>query len=102
MGFFDSLNGGLETFFKELGKSKRLNSNRRYQQFKELEATPFLLDSNYLLELADGANQQEYDILMDYLYRFNNHPVGEEDHLNILGISSYKEVENKLIDRKWR
>jgi hypothetical protein len=102
MGFFDVLNGGIENIFKEAAKSKRLKANRRYNQFKELEHTPFLLDSGYLLELTEGANALECDSILDYLYRFNNQSTGEDEYLNILGIESYRSVEQKIIDRKWK
>ena len=106
MSFFEALNGGLESMFKELSQNKRLKEKRRTGQFMELESTPFLLDSSYLLELTEGANQTECDSILDYLYRFNNLEImdddGEADHLNILGIDSYKQLEQKIIDRKWK
>jgi hypothetical protein len=102
MGFFDVLNGGIENLFREAAKSKRLKENRRYNQFKELEHTPFLLDSAYLLELTEGANTMECDVVLDYLYRFNNQAIGEDEHLNILGIESYRSIEQKIIDRRWK
>jgi hypothetical protein len=102
MGFFDALNGGLETMFQEIGKSKKLRARQRDDKLKVLETTPFLLDSAYLLDIADGANKQEGDLILDYLYRFHNQPTGEEEYLNILGIESYREVENKIINKRWK
>jgi hypothetical protein len=103
VGFFDALNGGLETMFKEISKSKRLKNNRRQGYLEYLQnEQQFLVDSSFLLELADGANKEETDIILDYMYRFNNRKVGEEDHLNILGIDSYKEVENQIINKRWK
>lgn len=103
MGFFDALNGGLQTMFSELSKSKRMKDNRRQGYLEYLQQEQhFLVDSSFLLELADGANKQEQDLILDYMYRFNNQKVGEEDYLNILGIESYKEVENKIIQGRWK
>jgi hypothetical protein len=102
MGFFDVLNGGVENFFRELSKSKKLKDRQRDDKLTVLETTPFLLDSAYLLDMVDGANKQEGDLILDYLYRFNNQKVGEEEYLNILGIESYREVESKIIDKRWK
>jgi hypothetical protein len=103
MGFFDFLNSNVEMMFKEVSKSKRLQNNRRQGWLDYLQQEQhFLVDSNFLLELTDGANQQEQDLILDYLYRFHNKTIGEEDHLNILGIDSYKEVENKIIQGRWK
>jgi hypothetical protein len=102
MGFFDVLNGGVENFFRELSKSKKLKDRQRGDKLKVLETTPFLLDSAYLLDMVDGANKYEGDLILDYLYRFNNQKVGEEEYLNILGIESYREVESKIIDKRWK
>ncbi|MBO0959577.1 hypothetical protein J1P26_07495 [Neobacillus sp. MM2021_6] len=48
----------------------------------------------------------ECDSILDYLYRFNNFEItndeGEADYLNILGIDSYKQLEQNIIDRKWK
>jgi hypothetical protein len=102
MGFFDALNGGLETMFKEVAKSKRLQAKRRNDWLSYLESTHLLMDSSFLLELADGSTKEEGDLILDYLYRFNNHAVGEDEYLDILDISSYKEVENKIINKRWK
>ncbi|NHC17125.1 hypothetical protein G6554_02360 [Bacillus sp. MM2020_4] len=71
-----------------------------------MQNTPYLLDSSYLLDLSEGANQMECDSILDYLYRFNNFEItndeGEADYLNILGIDSYKQLEQNIIDRKWK
>lgn len=103
MGFFDALNGGLQTMFREVAKSKRLKGARRQGYLEYLQHEQhFLVDSSFLLELADGVNQQEADLILDYMYRFNNKAIGEDEHLDILGIDSYKEVEQKIIDRRWK
>ena len=103
MGFFETLNGGLETMFREVAKSKRLQGARRQGYLEYLQKEQhFLVDSTFLLELADGANKEEADLILDYMYRFNNKPIGEEDYLDILGIDSYKEVENKIINKRWK
>lgn len=101
MSFFDSLNGGLETFFKELAKSKRLEQKRRDAQFKELENTPFLFSSDYINGLAEDADEEEAETILDYLYRFNNLETDEDEYLDILGIDSYKNIENKIINKRW-
>jgi hypothetical protein len=98
MSFFESLNGGLETFFKELSKSKTV----RKSKFKELEYTPLLFSSDYLEELADGANKEERDVILDYLYRFNNLETGEDEYLDLLEVKSYHDLEQDLINRVWR
>ncbi|MDP4087117.1 MAG: hypothetical protein Q8934_21375 [Bacillota bacterium] len=101
MSFFDSLNGGLETFFKELAKSKRLEEKRRDNQFKELENTSLLFSSDYLSGLAEDADEEEAETILDYLYRFNNLETGEDEYLNILELGSYKSIENKIINKRW-
>jgi hypothetical protein len=103
VGFFDFLNSNVEMMFREVAKSKRLKGARRqgYLEYLQQEQN-FLVDSSFLLELADGANQHEQDLILDYMYRFHNKTIGEEDHLNILGIDSYKEVENKIIQGRWK
>jgi hypothetical protein len=102
MGLFDLINGEIERAFKNYAKSKKCKDRQRYLQFKELEHTPFLLDSAYLLELSDGANALERDSILDYMYRFHNMPIGNDEHLDILAIDSYKAVEKSIIDRKWK
>jgi hypothetical protein len=103
MGFFDSLNGSLQTMFQEVAKSKRLKDNRRQGYLEYLQKEQhFLVDSSFLLELADGANKQEADLILDYLYRFNNKAIGEDEHLDILGIDSYREIEQQIINKRWK
>jgi hypothetical protein len=102
MSFFESLNGGLETFFKELSKSKAIQDKQRKALFDELETTPYLFSSEYLNELADDANKEERDTILDYLYRFNDWKTGEDEYLNILEVESYRTIEQDIIDRVWR
>lgn len=106
MSFFDALNGGLESMFKELSKSKRMKEKQKQSKFLELEQTPWLFSSEYLEDLLEDANKGECDTILDYLYRFNNHGItnedGEDDYLNILGIDSYKSIEQKIIDKRWK
>lgn len=101
MGFFDALNGGLDSFFKELAKSKQVEEKRRENQFKELEYTPFLFSSFHLNYLLEEANEEECETILDYLYRFNNFETEENEYLNILGVDNYKAIENKIIQRMW-
>ncbi len=102
MGFFDTLNGGIANLFREVAKSKKLQSRRRDDLLNYLQHTEFLVDSSFLLELADGANKQESDLILDYMYRFNNMAVGENEHLDILGIDSYREIEQQIINKRWK
>jgi hypothetical protein len=102
MSFFESLNGGLETFFKELSKSKAIQDKQRRILFDELETTPFLFSSGYLEELAEGAEKEERDTILDYLYRFNDLETGENEYLNILEVESYRTIEQDIINRVWR
>jgi hypothetical protein len=99
--FFETLNNGLENFFEELSKSKRLKGKRRDYQFTELQHTGLLFSSDYLDTLLDDANKAEYETVLDYLYRFNNHEIGEDEHLNILEVDNYKRIEQRIIDRMW-
>jgi|SRR5579875_598114 len=101
MSFFETLNGGLESFFKELSKSKRLEEKRRENQFKELEYTPFLFSPEYLNNLADEADKEECETILDYLYRFDGYEIGEDETLDILGIDKYKKIEKNIIERLW-
>jgi hypothetical protein len=101
MSFFETLNGGLESFFKELSKSKRLEEKRRENQFNELNNTPFLFSSEYLNTLVDGADKEECETILDYLYRFDGHETGEDETLNILEIDKYKKIEKDIIERLW-
>lgn len=101
MGFFDSLNSGVDSLFKELSKSKRLEERRRNARFNELERTSWLFSSVYLDELSEGASKEEYDLILDYLYRFNNLEIYEDEYLNILEVESYRNIESKIIDRLW-
>jgi hypothetical protein len=101
MSFFDALNGGLESFFKELSKSKRLEQARRDNQFKELENTSLLFSSEYLSGLAEDADDEEAETILDYLYRFNNLETREDEYLNILELNSYKNIENNIIRKRW-
>jgi hypothetical protein len=102
VSFFESLNGGLETFFKELSKSKAIQDRQRKILFDELETTPYLFSSDYLTELAEDANKRESDTILDYLYRFNDFKTGEDEYLNIMELESYKSIEQDIIDRVWR
>jgi hypothetical protein len=102
MSFFESLNGGLETFFKELSKSKIIQDKQRKTLFDELEKTPFLFSSDYLNELVEEANKEERDSILEYLYRFNNFEIDEDEYLNILEVESYRSIEQDIINRVWR
>lgn len=90
MGFFDVLNSGVDSFFKELAKSKRLQEARRENQFDELDHTPFLFSSSYLLELSEDATKEEYESILDHMYRHN-----------ATEVDSYRNVEKEIIKRLW-
>lgn len=68
------------------------DEKKRKWQFEELSATPFLFSSGYLNEVYEEANnKQEYETILDHLYR---HQATE--------VESYAELEKKIIDKYWR
>lgn len=80
-GFFDAYNTS------DFGKEKK-----RAKAFKELEAFPMLHSSEYLNSLTKQAKTtEEYDLILDHLYKHET-----------LDIDSYKNVEQNIIDLRWK
>lgn len=104
--FFESFNSGIEQLFKAYAKSKGVNTRNIQRKFDELSYTPYLHDSSYLLELSDSAaSKDQQNMILDYLYRFNDMKVLGDDgpeHLDILGLSGYHKVEESIINKRWK
>ena len=85
MSFFRSL-------FQAYNGSDYGKEKKRSRPFRELDGFPMLHSSNYLNNLITQAEtDDELDLILEHLYKFDT-----------LDIESYKNVEQKIIDRRWK
>jgi len=85
MSIFKSIFDGYNE--SDYGKEKK-----REKVFKELETFPMLHSSKYLNSLLDQSKTKaEDDLILDHLYKHDT-----------LDIDSYKAVEQKIIDKRWK
>lgn len=81
----------LNSLFQAYNSSDYGKEKQRGRPFKELDGYPMLHSSKYLNILANEAKtKDEMDLVLDHLYKFDT-----------LEIDAYKEVERKIIERRW-
>lgn len=82
----------LQNIFQAYTDSDYGKKKSRERAFKELESFPMLHSSNYLNILTDKSKTKaEDDLILDHLYKHDT-----------LDIESYKAVEQKIIDKRWK
>ena len=82
----------LKSIFEAYTGSDFHKEKSREKAFKELESFPMLHSPKYLNSLADiSKSKAEDDLILDHLYKHDT-----------LDIDSYKAVEQKIIDKRWK
>lgn len=89
--FGNEIAGGIVKGMLEADTPNR-DKRQREWDFEELGQTPFLFSSGHLEGLRERATRKhEFESILDHMYRHN-----------ATEVDSYKNIENKIIDRYWR
>lgn len=86
---------------KAMGDSKReKNRNRDYDSISNHH---MLHSSQYLDQMTDAARRKdEFECILNHMYNQDAMYLRDEEGEITEVISSYKEIESKIIDRYWR